>query len=229
MTYRLPGALSDPDDSSTAVRYLRTYYGLDDGRRYTGSYFDDWPGNAEDRFTADDLVAVSFLSVFVPPIAARELLAERADHFTQLLSAIGPDHDLVEVSDSIDSSWPVRELYSALRSLHGVGPTIASKLCARKRPRLVPVYDSIVARVTDASQRQWEPLRLELRRNDLHDRLVALRAEAGVGEHVSPLRVYDVVTWMEGKDANLRPGTHEEQLGAELADSPEEDLPEQDT
>ncbi len=169
------------------------------------------------------------MSVFVPPIAARELLAERADHFAQLLSAIGPDRDLVEVSDSIDGSWPVRELYSALRGLRSVGPTIASKLCARKRPRLVPVYDSVIARVTDASRRQWEPLRLELRRNDLHDRLVALRAEAGVGDHVSPLRVYDVVTWMEGKDADLRPTTPEEQLGAELADSPEKDLPEQDT
>src|SRR3712207_3010012 len=229
MTYRLPGALSDPDDPTTAVRYLRTYYGLDDGRRYTGSYFDDWPGNAEDRFTADDLVAVSFLSVFVPPIAARELLAERADHFAQFLSAIGPDYDLIEVSDSIDGSWPVRELYSALRGLRGVGPTIASKLCARKRPRLVPVYDSIVARVTDASQRQWEPLRLELRRNDLHDRLVALRAEAGVGEHVSPLRIYDVGTWMEGRESNLGPATHEEQLGAELADPPEEGLSDRDT
>jgi len=50
-----------------------------------------------------------------------------------------------------------------------------------------------------------------------------------VGGLVSPLRVYDVVTWMEGKDANLRPTTHEEQLGAELADSPEKDLPERDT
>ncbi|SET22314.1 DUF6308 family protein [Geodermatophilus poikilotrophus] len=229
MTYRLPAALRDPDDSSTAVRYLRTYYGLDDGRRYTGSYFDDWQGNAEDRFTAEDLVAVSFLSVFLPPLAARELLAERADHFAQLLSAIGPDHDLVEVSDSIDGSWPVRELYTALRRLRGVGPTIASKLCARKRPRLVPVYDSIVARVTDASRRQWEPLRLELRRNDLHDRLVALRAEARVGEHVSPLRIYDVVTWMEGKDANLGPTTREGQLGAELADPLEEDVPDRDT
>jgi hypothetical protein len=123
----------------------------------------------------------------------------------------------------IDKKWPAWQLYSALRQLRGIGPTIASKLCARKRPRLVPVYDSVVARVTDAYQRQWEPLRLELQRNDLHCRLIDLRTEAGVPEHVSPLRVYDVVTWMEGKDETVL-ATQEEQLGSKLADPPDEDF-----
>ncbi len=219
MPYRLPRALQPGADPTTAPGYLTTYY----GKPYTGSYFDTWPSTDHFRFTADDLVAVSFLSVFIPPLAARQLLDERADHFARLLEAIGPDADLRDVAEPINPRWPVWELYAELRHLHGVGPTIASKLCARKRPRLVPVYDSVVARVTDCHKRQWEPFRQQLRDHGLHERLVSLRDAAGCRESLSPLRVYDVVTWMEGKAQPVH-RTAEEERGELLADPPAEDF-----
>lgn len=219
MTYQLPDSFSTPDDSR-ALAYLRRYFGLDGGKAYIGSHFDGWGGSQDpDRFAADDLVAVSFLSVFVPPIAARRLLQTDAEHFSELLQAIGPDRDLLTESYTIDKDWPGRQLNAALDGLPGIGPTIASKLCARKRPRLIPVFDSVVAQVTDAWDSQWEPLRSALRARDceLHDRLVRLRDKAGLSAGISVLRVYDVVTWMEGKDKNYRPSTPEEQLASELA------------
>ena len=214
MTYRLPTTVSERDDAR-AVAYLERYF----GRPYTGAHFDEWPERAPDRFTADDLVAVSFLSVFVPPMAARELLLTAADRFADLLAAIGPDRDLVEEVDPVGPEWPAWRLYRAVRELGGVGPTIASKLLARKRPRLLPIYDSVVGQVTGSSE-QWEPLRQLLRADGgtLHQHLVGLRHQAGVPAHVSPLRIYDVLTWMEGKDQAYRPQTREEQLGADLAD-----------
>jgi hypothetical protein len=223
VTYWLPETLKTEDDT-TALTYLRQYYGSDGTSAYTGSFFDDWGGNDEYCFTADDLVAVSFLSVFVPPLAARELLARQADRFAALLRDAGPDRDLVNEETALGAEWPVRTLYAALRELRGVGPTIASKLCARKRPRLVPVYDTVVARVTDGTKAQWEPLRLRLREREgaLHTRLLALREKAGLGDHVSALRVYDVVTWMEGKDKDYVGTTEEEQLGWALASPPVE-------
>lgn len=47
-----------------------------------------------DRFTADDLVAVTFLSVQVPPRAARAILDTDAEALNTFLRAIGPDRDL---------------------------------------------------------------------------------------------------------------------------------------
>jgi hypothetical protein len=217
VTYQLPETLRTRDDAR-AVTYLQRYFGSDGGGRYDGSYYDEWARPQDpDVFTADDLVAVSFLSVFVPPMAARQLLQAEQARFTELLAEIGPDRDLATESRPIDASHPMRRLNSALEALSGVGPTIASKLIARKRPKLVPIYDSVVARVTNAWERQWEPLRLELQQGDLHDRLLALRAKANVDPRISALRVYDVVTWMEGKDKDYVPEGEEERLGAALA------------
>lgn len=84
-------------------------------------------------------------------------------------------------------------------SLPGVGATTASTLLARKRPRLRPIYDTIVAEVV-GSTRLWEPLRAHLTQHpDLHERLLRLREQANLSTDVSALRVFDVVTWMEGK------------------------------
>jgi len=136
-----------------AVALLRRYYGnpyLDSGC-YTGAYFDSWaPQNRvadADRFTADDLVAITFLSVDVDARAARELLVTRAARLTELLEAVGPDRDLVDETHGLTPDAPLRRLETELRSINDVGATKASKLMARKRPRLAPIYDTVVTRV----------------------------------------------------------------------------------
>jgi hypothetical protein len=223
VTYRLPVCLSSGDDAR-AAGYLRTYYGITDGVGYTGSHFDSWPSNDPDRFTADDLVAVSFLSVFVPPQAARTLLATDARRFAGLLAAVGPDRDLAQEPQALAEDSPPSQLYRAVRKLPGVGRTIATKLVARKRPRLLPIYDSVVARVTQVGDHHWEPVRQALRadapgRNrSLHEHLLDLGRTAGTAQEVSVLRLFDVITWMEGKANRLEPTTQEERLGAVLAE-----------
>ncbi len=76
------------------------------------------------------------------------------------------------------------------------------KLLARKRPRLRPIYDSVIAKATGSTDNLWEPLRLALRANDdaLHHRLLRLRTAAGLPEQISALRVFDVIAWREGND-----------------------------
>jgi hypothetical protein len=215
MSFRLPACLRDLE-SDQALRYLQTYY----GQPYTGAYFDTWAGahNAGNRFTADDLVAVSFLSVVVPPLAARELLDTRAAEFAALLDDVGPARDLADQAEAVTDDQPASRLYRAVRALPGVGRTIGTKLLARKRPRLVPIYDSVVARVNGIAHFHWEPLRQTLRADDLHPRLLELRERAGLGPEVSALRVLDVVTWMEGKSAGMRPTEPDELLGESLTD-----------
>ncbi len=86
-----------------------------------------------------------------------------------------------------------------------VGPIAAGKLLARKRPQLLPVYDSRIKKVLSRPRidNQWW--------RDMHDQLVEdpglvqelelVRAGAQA-DHMSLLRVFDVMCWMfswEGK------------------------------
>lgn len=202
--FRLPRALDTPEDDQ-ALTYLRGYYAPE--LLYTGSVFDSWDSTGTrhqdaNSFTADDLLAIRFLSVTVPPRSAHALLVDRSEEFTSLLRDLGDDRDLVD-EDVIDDDYAGWKVMTALRSLNGVGPTTASKLLARKRPRLRPIWDSVVTRVTRTQRNQWEPVRAAL--NDdtrdgtrLHDRLVRLRDGADLDAAVSPLRVLDVIAWMEG-------------------------------
>lgn len=200
----------------SGLGHLRTYY----GQPYTGAYFDTWAAaqNDPNAFTADDLLAVGFLSVVVPPLAARQLLDARAAEFAALLRQVGADRDLADQAEAVAEDQPASQLYRAVRRLPGVGRTIGTKLLARKRPRLVPIYDSVVARISGIGDYHWEPLRSALRADGLHDRLLDLRERAGLGPHVSALRVLDVVTWMEGKAAGVRPTDPDELLGESLTE-----------
>lgn len=203
----LPPPLTDADDDY-AVALLSAYYGrtyLGEGC-YTGAFFDSWaPQNRDatvDRFTADDLVAITFLSVDVQARAARELLVTRADRFSQLLTAVGPDRDLVDEEHPLVADAPILLLEDELRSVTGIGRTKATKLMARKRPRLVPIYDVVVGRVLNTVAVHRDPIREALRADSgsLHTRLHAIRSKAGLPDQISALRVLDVICWMYGKN-----------------------------
>ena len=131
-------------------------------------------------------------------MAAWALLVEQTDDFAALLRELGADRDLVQETLPWPDDWAGRRLWKKLVALPRIGPTTASKLYARKRPRLRPIYDSVVAKVLH-SEEVWEPLRAQLQLDgSLHQRLVRLGDQAEVPAAVPALRVFDVVTWMEG-------------------------------
>ncbi|KAJ8145179.1 hypothetical protein OY671_001723 [Metschnikowia pulcherrima] len=169
------------------------------GDRPSGSRFERSAGGGDrpetvDRFTADDLVAVSLLSVNVPPHGAIDLLETRADEFAQSLAEIPHDVEIVD-SESIPDDWAPGRSWKTSRDIHGIGWVTAGKLSARKRPRLVPVYDTVVRAAVQPTASFWEALRAELRADDraLHRHLVSSRDEAGIGDDISASRVFDVV------------------------------------
>lgn len=205
MGFQLPDALQTPDDSA-ALKLLSRYFHSPMGSSefHTGSQFDGWDSTGTrladaNRFTADDTVAVTFLSVQVRPLAAMQLLGDRAERFAELLTEIGEDRDLVDDDSVLRDDWVGWTLMSELQALPDVGPVTASKLFARKRPRLRPVYDDVVAAVT-GSRALWKPLYEALQSDGLHERLLRLRKQTGLGEHISALRIFDVIAWREGKD-----------------------------
>ncbi|MEV8517460.1 DUF6308 family protein [Dactylosporangium sp. NPDC051484] len=212
MTWQLPEALQ-PNDDERAVALLRAYYRRDGGRplgvAYTGARFDDWDSTGTrardtDRFTADDLVALRFLSIKVTAETVGALLCDRAEEFNDLLKHIGPDHDLADLPDSElagGSQWPAWRLHDRLCTIDGVDWVTAGKLLARKRPRLIPIYDSVVREVVGAPAVFWPALHQALRADGsaLHHRLLRLRAAAGLPPSISALRVFDVLAWMSGQ------------------------------
>ncbi|RYF87837.1 MAG: hypothetical protein EON95_21265 [Caulobacteraceae bacterium] len=211
MTLRLPTTLSTDSDAAAVAALTRYYdrpYLGDDA--YVGAHFDSWSSTGDrageaDRFTADDLVAVTFLSVQIPPTAARAVLHTRAEALNALLAAVGPDRDLVDEPDPLTPGWPAWDLETALWALPGIGRTKATKLIARKRPRLYPIWDSVVSQVLGTERSHLNPVREALRADDgaLHNRLESLRGEAGLPEEISALRVFDVIAWMDGKNRRL--------------------------
>jgi len=215
MAFRLPDALRDTDDER-ALALLRRYYGTPPWTAgcHTGAWFDTWDSSGTRerdayRFTTDDVVAVSFLMVDVPAEAARLLVRDDAARFTGLLEELGPDRELAE-EPPLTADWAGWRVMDALKALPDVGPTTASKLLARKRPRLRPIWDTVVAELTGTVVSQWDPVRAALAADGcaLHDRLLRLRAAVALPETVSALRVLDVICWREGKDRGFGGGSY---------------------
>nr|WP_230394121.1 DUF6308 family protein [Plantactinospora alkalitolerans] len=100
---RLPEALTTPDDER-ALTLLGEYYGRPYGAPggLAGAAFDTWDSTGTrvddaNRFTSDDLVAVTFLSLNVPASTARVLLRDRVDDFAGLLA-----------TSARTATWPTR-------------------------------------------------------------------------------------------------------------------------
>ncbi|MGA5324132.1 DUF6308 family protein [Streptomyces seoulensis] len=191
--------------SGDAVGHLREYFGLDGGRPYTGARFECLGGGGDrvgvaDVVTAEDLVAVQMLSVRVPAEAALELLeGEPGRQLSELLRRIPADADMAEVDAAeLDRDSAADQAWGRLLRVKGIGWVTAGKLLARKRPRLLPVYDNVVKCLLGSPSHFWLPLHTALRADDnaLHHTLLDLRKRAGVPDTVSALRVCDIVLWM---------------------------------
>lgn len=188
-------------DRSRCLALLRNYFSPFDltGREgYTGSRFELLSGGGDrpevaDKFVADDLVAVSLLSVNVPARAALYLLDDSTGSLGTALRAIPTDIDLVDAEDN--HLVAADQLWYEVRSLQDVGRTTTSKLVARKRPRLVPVQDTVTMAALGEPKRFTEPLREKLRAG-LHEELVELRQQSAIPPKVTALRVLDVLLWM---------------------------------
>ena len=221
MVLNLPRTLVPGDEAGAelAVQQLRAYFAplvLASTERasrlqgYTGGRWDTFDPSgtraaSADRFTCDDIVACSLLSVDIDGNAAMQLLTSPI--FGELLAGIGPDQDFADLTSLEEPTFlAVRSLYAEIRKLPQVGETKATKLLARKRPRLVPIIDSVVRETVFAQHRvQWAPLHEALRADNmaLHRHLLQLRCEAGLPEVVSVLRVFDVLAWLAGKSAGV--------------------------
>ena len=164
---------------------------------YSGRWFDQFAARGDPwRMTGDDVVAVSTLSVTVPPEAAAAVLFGRADQLSDLLRRIPDGVELWTVPEAfVDEESAANGAWMLLRSLRGVGRMTTSKLLAVKRPHMLPVWDR---RVDEYLSRNggpwWLPLRSAL--VDAELRAAVCEATESAPAYVSLLRRLDVALWM---------------------------------
>ncbi|MFF2842419.1 DUF6308 family protein [Paenarthrobacter sp. NPDC057981] len=217
----LPEILSD-QNVKAAAKLLRRYYRDTDkkGLLSTGSYFDEWAGRGDtanrDVITDSDAVAVSMLSVTVPAKAMVRLAEPHtAARITGLLKQIPTGIALSSLSRQNAASLltdlgPAALLWDELRSTKdnrwGIGATTASKIMARKRPHLIPIWDEVIGQVIGkrSSRDQWMNWhRLLTDGTGLPERLAEIHRLSEVELPLSELRIMDVVLWRYGKDQGL--------------------------
>lgn len=195
-----------PEREDDALAHLTAYF---DGVSYSGSFFERLGGGGDradvaDRITSDDLLSLAMLAVPAQGAAARRLLVgETADGIAMLLEKLPRTLDVTtplghEVLAA--DAGPLVELWRVIRRVPTFGPVRTSKLLARKRPHLVPIYDRIVRNQFGATTglHQWTDLAQMMQEEELVQLLSRLRERAGLPD-ISLLRVLDVVVWMEGR------------------------------
>ncbi|MBP2216069.1 DUF6308 family protein [Arthrobacter sp. CAN_C5] len=204
------------NDTEKATRHLAEYYrpGYRFGLPRTGANFDQWAGGGDspdvkNRFTADDLVAVSFLSVNVPAVAAISFIRDDAALVEKLLSAIPADLRMAELDDDgyrehLGMESPAQKLWETVtrrgKEKWGIGPTTASKLLARKRPHLIPIVDSLIFNIVPPKSYWGGWHRALTDGTGLVERLEGIKADSGIVEQgfdPSVLRIMDIVLWRE--------------------------------
>ncbi|MFE9561565.1 DUF6308 family protein [Streptomyces sp. NPDC006487] len=172
---------------------------------FTGSRFEHLDGGGDradiaDVVTAADLIAVQTLSVQVPPAAALALLeGPLAGELSVLLGRIPTDLEMANAEPGLlEPGSPADRAWHLLEGQRGLGWVTTNKLLARKRPRLLPVYDQVVRCAVGRPRSFWLSLQgaLAADGNALHEQLLSLRDGAGVPGTVSALRTCDVVLWM---------------------------------
>jgi hypothetical protein len=159
---------------------------------FAGMTFSDLGSNPRDAITADDLLAVALLDITWRPEAVRTLLGRQQRELSAILAAIPDDLDLWDADD--DVSRRIDLLWNALVAIDGIGTASATKLLARKRPRLCPISDNVIIKAVGVPHRTWDVLRCLMQDQACRARVEALRPAVAAG--LSLLRILDVILWI---------------------------------
>ncbi|MGN7212443.1 DUF6308 family protein [Brachybacterium paraconglomeratum] len=220
---------------------------------FSGSAYDGFAPdeNPEDAFTAADFLSTGLLGVHVPGKAIVKFLTDERfmkelegllrllpanvdlgdldkEHFDQLMGKKG-SHGYILWDVIRGNSIPGR----GGKDYVGMGETLTSKLLARKRPRLIPIWDSRIERQLNLSGSKdhwnwmWEAVTDD--GGELNDRLRRIREKSGQKE-ISLLRTFDVAVWHFDKykkwsrpatSSELEPNDDSGQIGDAADDVPD--------
>ena len=182
---------------------------------FTGALFDtlgrdELPSKVCPRsISVVDLLAVTLLDVRLPAHAVTQLLdQESCVRLAEFLGGVG-NVDLWTLDESIAeraSGWSAFAAWDELVDLDRVGPTIASKILSRMRPRLIPIQDRVTRRVLSygRDENDWRLFMCALRDSERLEKARGLRADVSalLPEPQYPiLRIIDAASWMLGGES----------------------------
>ncbi|MFI5912047.1 DUF6308 family protein [Dactylosporangium sp. NPDC051541] len=168
---------------------VRMFY--DPATQFAGDTFLSLAPNNPQSISPADLLAVTLLTVAPGAVAVRALLpgGQIADQVSELLTMIPADVPLWDATDLDLVRADI--LWNLLKTTAGVGPTIAGKVLARKRPELIPIVDRVVAdRLECAAGTYWTTFRRVLQHPGRRALIAALRPDQPI------LRILDTTMWM---------------------------------
>ena len=188
------GGMLEEDGGKAAESSLAAYF---HPGAYTGASYEKYAKPGTNVFTAEDIVAVSMLSVNIPGSVSNWVLGTGAAELTDLLTKLksNPKIENTDMSKN-GNAW---KLWKSIFVKWGMGETKTSKLIAAKRPDLFPVFDTHVAAALGISANDyWTPWK-EFMCSEEGARCAAvveaMAAKNSINE-VSVLRLFDVVVWM---------------------------------
>jgi hypothetical protein len=196
------------------VDHLVAYYSRDGN--FAGASFLDLDPVSPWDLNSSDLLALTLLSVQAPPYSVRRLLEPSPDRnlVLRLLSedSLPLDADLALAdAATLTAMSALHEAIKACLSPAHVKTknswVTASKLCARKRPDLFPVRDSVVCGYLGLGnnyQVDWQVFRRIIQeasiRSAIDDSVDAAGAKgAAVGHPNRRLRHLDAILWMHAR------------------------------
>ncbi|MEU8072325.1 DUF6308 family protein [Micromonospora sp. NPDC048169] len=200
-------------NAPASVDDLRRYFHSAGESAFTGGQFDVLGGGGSRPevayvVTAEDVVAVELLGVCIPARQRLNLLrGQLGREVTAQLVDIPNDVELGNAAalQYIVDAGAASSLWNRLCAADGIGWVTAGKLLARKRPSLVPVYDTVVSCAYGTRTGFWRWLHGKLGEEGgvLREKLDTLRRDAELPALVSRLRVLDVVFWMRHRSDHV--------------------------
>jgi hypothetical protein len=159
---------------------------------FAGMTFADLGCNPPCEIVPDDLLAVALLDITWRPQVVRAVLGTGKQQFSEMLGGLPRETSLWEASD--ETMKRIDVMWDALMAIKGIGTASASKLLARKRPRLCPISDSLVIKAVEVRGRTWDVLRCLLQDPAARADVEMLRPDSATT--ASLLRILDVALWV---------------------------------
>lgn len=185
------------------------------GRPGASAYpaYDGYPGSAGDSVEVQDLLAVTLLNVSNKPLKVYYGLESQLELLNERLLAPDLKGSLRDASPATLEA--IADLFDVLeeKPADNVKLTTLSKVLHRKRPELLPLFDTKIrycytdcagAPVPTKKKRSWRDYRLawlSAVQHDLdrqHDQWKEIAAIAP-GPKITPLRALDIIGWELGR------------------------------
>ena len=178
---------------------------------FTGQYFHEFADDDNpNEFTERDFIVVSMLGVTIPaPVSIWLRSNEGGEQVRELLEPVPLDVDIWDAGDMLGHDRELWRLWDLLdhaswpesKPGNDMGRTKISKLLAAKRPRLVPIYDSVLDSLLPNVPNYWTAFERALSDEKLR-LMLAIAAASGAPEGATLLRKVDAMLWMIGKEPN---------------------------